>query len=130
LSGECFAQAIPFDPMGRELQPDELVNLIGRLEIEVLQDVMQEHARPEAALKTGEIIHAFLRLNHRFDWLNGIAIGFFFGASDGQPGETSDHLGCGNRAPRKIAQRVLRRFASAMAESQTPGPLPGRQWPR
>src|SRR6202011_4531200 len=95
LSAECFAQPIPFDAVGRELQPDEWVDLIGRLEIEMLQDLMQEHARPRAALETGEIFHPSLRLNRHFDWLNGIAIRFFFGAPGGKSGETSDHLGGG-----------------------------------
>ena len=36
LGGECFAQAIAFEAMGNKLQPDELVNLFGVLEIEML----------------------------------------------------------------------------------------------
>ena len=75
--------------MGCEFQRDELINLIGRLEIEMLQYVMQEHACPHAALKAGEIIGDCLRLEHLFAQLNRIAIRFLFKAAGDQPGETA-----------------------------------------
>ena len=102
--------------MGCEFQRDELINLIGRLEIEMLQHVMQEHACPHAALKAGEIIGAYLRLGHLFAQLNRIAIRFLFKASGDQPGETRDHLGSGYLAgERWRAREFLSRSPSARA---------------
>jgi hypothetical protein len=91
LSAKCFAQAIALDAVGHEFQTDELVDLLGCLEIEVLQDVMQKDACPKATLKSREIVYSSWDLDGRFDWPDGIAIWSFccfFGASGGQPGET------------------------------------------
>src|SRR5271157_4089362 len=112
LATECFAPDVSGNAMGCEFQRDELINLIGRLEIEMLQYVMQEHACPHAALKAGEIIGACRRLQHLFAQLNRIAIRFLFKTTGDQPGETRDHLGSGYLA----GERSRREFLSSLRQ--------------